>query len=171
MIAPVASLDVPEAFKNLSDEEFAQLLNAETVDVSVGITPILHKIATDLHVIEDLRSSLGKPVADAIFSIAAYHISIGNNAARGFSDWRRNRHLPEGVENLDDRDLSRIYAQVGCHPENIQRFIACRVARNKQSKMLLSVDSTTIAWDCQSGRHLQYNDASTDSLPCFAREY
>lgn len=49
---------------------------------------------------------------------------------------------------MDDRDVSRIYAQVGLHPENIQRFIACRIARNKQSKMLLSVDSTTIAWDC-----------------------
>ena len=148
LIAPVESLEVPEAFKSLTDEEFSQLLNAEAIEVSVGSTPILHKIAVDLHIMEDLRASFGEPMANAIFSIAAFHIGTRDNAARGFGDWRRNRHLPEDVENLDDRDVSRIYAQVGLHPENIQRFIACRIARNKQSKMLLSVDSTTIAWDC-----------------------
>lgn len=148
LIAPVESLEVPEAFKSLTDEEFGQLLNAEAIDVSVGSTPILHKIAVDLHIMEDLRASFGEPVANAIFSIAAFHISTGNGTARGFGDWRRNRHLPMGVENLDNRDLSRIYAQIGLHPENVKRFMACRVARNKQSKMLLSVDGATIAWGC-----------------------
>lgn len=147
LIPPVSSLSIPEAFKNLSDEEFAQLLNAETIDVSVGITPILHRIAVDLGIMEDLRASFGL-MADVIFTIAAYHIGTGSSAARGFSDWKRNRHLPKAVQDLESRDLSRIYEQLGLNPENIQRFIACRVARNKQARMLLSVDSTTIAWDC-----------------------
>lgn len=149
LIPPVSSLGVPEAFKNLSDKEFAQLLNAEAIDISVGITPILHRIALDLGIMEDLRASFGS-MADVIFTIAAYHISTGSSAARGFSDWKRNRHLPNIVQDLEDRDLSRIYEQLGLKPENIQRFIACRVARNKQARMLLSVDSTTIAWECSN---------------------
>lgn len=145
----MSSLGVPEAFKNLSDEEFAQLLSAEVIDVSVGITPVLHRIALDLAIMEDLRASFGL-LADVIFTIAAYHISTGSSAARGFSDWKRNRHLPNIVQDLEDRDLSRIYEQLGLKPENIQRFIACRIARNKQARMLLSVDSTTIAWECSN---------------------
>lgn len=77
LIAPVESLDVPEAFKSLSDEEFAQLLTAEAIDVSVGITPVLHKIAIDLHLMEDLRASFGEPMANAIFQSLRFTSVLG----------------------------------------------------------------------------------------------
>lgn len=147
LVPALESLGVPEAFKNLSDEEFAQLLKAEALELSVGAVPVLHRIAVELGILEDLRAVFDTELADAIFCIAAYHICTENSSARGFDAWVQGRYLPVVANRLTNRDLSRIYSQLGTHPQNIQRYIACRVARNKQAKMLLSVDSTTIAWD------------------------
>lgn len=150
LIPHVSTLGVPEAFKSLSDDELKQLLIAETVDVPVSCVPILHRIALELNIIEDLQASFGNAAADAIFTIAAFHICTGENSARAFEHWARNRLLPESIDLKDGRDLSNLYEQIGTNLENVHRYTACRIARNKQAKLLLSVDSTTIACGCSN---------------------
>lgn len=150
LIPHVSTLGVPEAFKSLSDDELKQLLIAETVDVPVSCVPILHRIALELNIIEDLQASFGNAAADAIFTIAAFHICTGDNSARAFEHWARNRLLPESIDFKDGRDLSNLYEQIGTNLENVHRYTACRIARNKQAKLLLSVDSTTIACGCSN---------------------
>lgn len=150
LIPHVSTLGVPEAFKSLSDDELKQLLIAETVDVPVSCVPILHRIALELNIIEDLQASFGNAAADAIFTIAAFHICTGDNSARAFEHWARNRLLPESIDLKDGRDLSNLYEQIGTNLENVHRYTACRIARNKQAKLLLSVDSTTIACGCSN---------------------
>ena len=150
LIPHVSTLGVPEAFKSLSDDELKQLLIAETVDVPVSCVPILHRIALELNIIEDLQASFGNAAADAIFTIAAFHICTGENSARAFEHWARNRLLPESIDLKDGRDLSYLYEQIGTNLENVHRYTACRIARNKQAKLLLSVDSTTIACGCSN---------------------
>ena len=150
LIPHVSTLGVPEAFKSLSDDELKQLLIAETVDVPVSCVPILHRIALELNIIEDLQASFGNAAADAIFTIAAFHICTGDNSARAFEHWARNRLLPESIDLKDGRDLSYLYDQIGTNLENVHRYTACRIARNKQAKLLLSVDSTTIACGCSN---------------------
>lgn len=150
LIPHVSTLGVPEAFKSLSDDELKQLLIAETVDVPVSCVPILHRIALELNIIEDLQASFGNAAADAIFTIAAFHICTGDNSARAFEHWARNRLLPESIDLKDGRDLSYLYEQIGTNLENVNRYTACRIARNKQAKLLLSVDSTTIACGCSN---------------------
>ena len=148
LIPHVSTLGVPEAFKSLSDDELKQLLNAEKVDVPVSCVPILHRIALELNIIEDLQASFGNAAADAIFTVAAFHICTRENSARAFEHWARNRLLPESIDLKDGRDLSCLYEQIGTNLENVHRYTACRIARNKQAKLLLSVDSTTIACGC-----------------------
>ena len=150
LIPHVSTLGVPEAFKSLSDDELKQLLIAETVDVPVSCVPILHRIALELNIIEDLQASFGNAAADAIFTVAAFHICTGENSARAFEHWARNRLLPESIDLKDGRDLSYLYDQIGTNLENVHRYTACRIARNKQAKLLLSVDSTTIACGCSN---------------------
>ena len=150
LIPHVSTLGVPDAFKSLSDDELKQLLNAETIDVPVSCVPILHRIAVELNIIEDLQASFGNDAANAIFTVAAFHICTGDNAARAFEHWARNRFLPDGIGLKDGRDLSYLYEQIGTNLENVHRYTACRIARNKQAKLLLSVDSTTIACGCSN---------------------
>ena len=150
LIPHVSTLGVPEAFKSLSDDELKQLLNAETMDVPVSCVPILHRIALELNIIEDLQDSFGNVAANAIFTVAAFHICTGDNSARAFEHWARNRLLPESIDLKDGRDLSNLYEQIGTNLENVHRYTACRIARNKQAKLLLSVDSTTIACGCSN---------------------
>lgn len=172
LIPHVSTLGVPEAFKSLSDDELKQLLNAETIDVPVSCVPILHRIALELNIIEDLQASFGNVAANAIFTVAAFHICTGDNSARAFEHWVRNRFLPDGIALKDGRDLSCFYEQIGANLENIQRYVACRLARNKQAKLLLSVDSTTIVgeqgqFDSQISMAVTFN--TTTRQPIFYR--
>lgn len=170
LIPHVSTLGVPEAFKSLSDDELKQLLNAETMDVPVSCVPILHRIALELNIIEDLQDSFGNVTANAIFTVAAFHICAGNNSARAFEHWVRNRLLPYGIALKDGRDLSCLYEQIGANLEIVQRYVACRLARNKQAKLLLSVDSTTIVgeqgqFDSQISMAVTFN--TTTHQPIF----
>lgn len=147
VIAPPS--EVPPAFKLLSDKQFAQMMLAECKEVNVGILPILHKTAERMHILQDLQSVFGKPMSDLAFSIVAYFIETENNVARHFGDWVQNRHLPISA-NMTDRDLSKIFAQFGQNRDLVQKFLSCRVARNMNAPMLLSVDSTTLDWESSS---------------------
>lgn len=172
LIPHVSTLGVPEAFKSLSDDELKQLLNAETMDVPVSCVPILHRIALELNIIEDLQASFGNVTANAIFTVAAFHICTGDNSARAFEHWVRNRFLPDGIALKDGKDLSCFYEQIGANLENVHRYVACRIARNTQAKHLISVDSTTIVgeqgqFDSQISMAVTFN--TTTRQPIFYR--
>ena len=172
LIPHVSTLGVPEAFKSLSDDELKQLLNAETMAVPVSCVPILHRIALELNIIEDLQASFGNVTANAIFTVAAFHICVGDNSARAFEHWVRNRFLPDGIALKDGKDLSCFYEQIGANLENVHRYVACRIARNTQAKHLISVDSTTIVgeqgqFDSQISMAVTFN--TTTRQPIFYR--
>ena len=172
LIPHVSTLGVPEAFKSLSDDELKQLLNAETMDVPVSCVPILHRIALELNIIEDLQASFGNVTANAIFTVAAFHICTGDNSARAFEHWIRNRFLPDGIALNDAKDLCCFYEQIGANLENVHRYVACRIARNTQAKHLISVDSTTIVgeqeqFDSQISMAVTFN--TTTRQPIFYR--
>lgn len=141
------STAVPTAISSLPDELFAQLVKAECVDVDVGLLPILHKISKELGLMQDLTDVFGKSMADTLFVMAAFFIMTGDDVARRFDDWSKNRHLPIS-EPLTARDLSSVFSTIGANRERVSAFFTARVARNLAEPALLSVDSTTLSWNC-----------------------
>lgn len=138
---------LPAALISLLNDALIQFLKAEITEVSVGPLPIFHSLLKRIGITEDLIEVFGENLANIILALSFYFAIRGSNSACNFPRWAAARHLP-AFEPLNDRDISAIYDKIGQHQQLVQKFIGLRIARNIKEPMLLSVDSTTIPWEC-----------------------
>lgn len=138
---------LPAALIGLPTQVLQQFLKAEITEINVGPLPIFHCLLKRIGITEDLKEAFGPDMANIILSLSFYFAIRGSNSACQFPRWTVARYLPD-FEPLTDRDISTIYDKIGQHQQLIQKFIGLRIARNMQEPMLLSVDSTTIPWEC-----------------------
>ena len=124
----------------------------------VGCIPILYSIAYKIGIWDDLVKVYGSTLSQHILALAIYFIVCNKNTAKNYSNWTAN-HLRPDIPSLSSQDISKLYAQLGADQKRLDRYKFERIERYKNSNLLISIDSTTVASDAinMEGNALGYN--------------
>ncbi len=113
-----------------------RLLHADAV-------PLLHAVARDTGLVEDLKNAFGRTHANLLLSMAFQWLITKNHSAPLFSSWQTNMLLPFSKE-LSDRYMADFLSMFAEMPAAMESFFLARLHRLKE-KELLVFDATKIA--------------------------
>ncbi len=124
-----------------------------------GLTDILEWVGKESGIDDDLRSSFSGGDAAKIASIARYWVGTGGNTLSRLESWQVMHDLPYR-ESITEDVYGKLFKDVGCNEDGVQRYFSRRAKRLGESPVL-AFDSTAISTysENQSEARQEYNKA------------
>ncbi len=108
-----------------------------------GLTDILEWVGKVSGIDDDVRASFSEGDATKMLSIARYWIASGGNTLPRLESWQVMHTLPYH-EAITEDVYGKLFKDVGCNEDGVQKYFSARAARLGESPVL-AFDSTTIS--------------------------
>jgi transposase len=108
-----------------------------------GLTDILGWVGKASAIDEDVHTSFEQGDAEKMLSIARYWIGSGGNTLPRMESWQVMHPLPY-CEPISEDIYGKLFKDVGCNEDSVQRYFSSRANRLNKSPVL-AFDSTTIS--------------------------
>ena len=116
---------------------------ADATRQHTGLTDILEWVGKVSGIDDDVRASFSEGDATKMLSIARYWIASGGNTLPRLESWQVMHPLPYH-EAITEDVYGKLFKDVGCNEDGVQKYFSARAARLGESP-LLAFDSTTIS--------------------------
>ncbi|MDO5532346.1 hypothetical protein [Sutterella sp.] len=103
--------------------------------VIAGGLPLLHTVAIETGLMDDLEKAWNRDAAGVILSAAAQLLLTGSQSPRLFESWQQNRLLPLRYP-VSATEMNRILVTVASSQESRRKFFAARAARLGNEKRI-----------------------------------